>query len=87
MTAVTVKKLRWADDTKRQVTTQDDGQIQYYTECGRYIVRQRKGVVGTMYVARYLINHILAVLPSLDAAKEEAQKDHERRVLADIKLS
>lgn len=82
---VVVKPLVWAQDRPNgEVRMQADGQIEFVTECGRYCIRERNHNGHTMFVARYLTNHVIGAHESLKQAKKIAEAHHYNIVLGDI---
>lgn len=78
-----VQPLSWAHEARSQVRCQSDGQTEFFTDCGRYVIRMR----GDMFVTRYLTNNVLGAVDQrigLHEAERLAQEHHEKRVLADI---
>lgn len=81
---VSVKPLQWSDDNGNLCREQQDGQIELYTFCGRYVIRHRSSVDGAMWVPRYLGHLPLAARRKLSEAKVDCQKDHEARIRAEV---
>ena len=87
---IKIKPLQWADELPGKLgtaRTQNDGQLELFTTCGRYIIRYRETVEGHMWVLRYLTLTPIFAHKHMSECRRAAQEHHTSRLLEDIEFA